>query len=80
MTAVLHKTTDPYLASFVLSEGAILTGCRRVGPKKVEFGFVADHTLHALLRVFWSGQLILVVPARLFEALRVLKSRSLTRE
>jgi hypothetical protein len=74
MSVAHHKTTNPYLASFLLSEGAVLAGVTRLGPKKVEFRFAADLTLHVLLRVYWSNQLILVVPARLFDAFRVLKS------
>jgi hypothetical protein len=79
MPPVLYKTNDPYLASFILSEHAVFVGCRRLGPKTVEYSFVADRTLHALLRVYWSGRLILIVPARLMDALRFLKSRSITR-
>lgn len=77
MTDARHTTHDPYLASFVLSEGAVLLGCRRVGPKTVAFTFVADARLHDLLRLYWSGAPTAVVPARLFGALRRLKSRSL---
>ncbi len=77
MTTPLHRTTDPYLASFVLSEGAALAGCTRLGPKKVEFRFVADAHLHDLLRLYWSGVPTPVTPVRLFGALRRLKSRSL---
>jgi hypothetical protein len=73
-----YTTNDPYLASFVLSEGAVLAGCTRLGPKKVEFRFVADRSLHNLLRLYWSGNLTFVSPGRLFAALRQLKSRSFT--
>lgn len=79
MTEPNYRTTDPYLASFVLSEGAVLTGCTRLGPKKVEFRFVADRTLHELLQIYWSGVPIQIAPLNLFTALRKLKSRSLTR-
>ena len=79
MSAVLYKTIDPYLASFILSEGAVFVGCRRLGPKTVEFSFLADRQLHVLLRAYWSGLAMLMVPARLFDALRFLKSRSITR-
>lgn len=79
MTVPHHTTHDPYLASFVVSEGATLAGCMRLGPKKVEFRFVADRRLHELLRLYWSGVPLLVVPCRLFAVLRTLKSRSLTR-
>src|SRR6266508_2008147 len=79
MTAPDYKTNDPYLASFVLSEGAVLAGCTRLGPKKVEFRFVADRSLHEVLRLYWSGMATVIVPGRLFAALRKLKSRSFTR-
>lgn len=74
-----YTTNDPYLASFVISEGGILAGCQRLGPKKVEFRFVADRRLHGLLRLYWQREPVLLVPGRLMEALRRLKSRSLTR-
>ena len=79
MNAALHRTTDPYLASFLSSQKAALAGCTRIGPKKVEFRFVADRRLHALLRLYWSGEPVLLVPARLLASLRALKSRSITR-
>src|SRR5581483_9417000 len=72
---------DPYLASFVLSEGGILADCIRISPKKVEFRFVADLHVHSLLRLYWSGMKTSLVPGRLFAALQQLKSRSfITRE
>ena len=70
-----HKTNDPYLASFVLSEGGEFAGCTRLGPKKVEFRFVANRHLHALLRLYWRAVPTIVIPVRLFAALRRLKSR-----
>ena len=76
MSAALHTTTDPYLASFLTSQKVVLAGCKRIGPKKVEFRFVADRRLHALLRLYWSAQPIALVPSRLMDALRTLKSRS----
>ena len=36
-----------------------------------------DRRLHDLLRLYWGGQRIPVAPARLFAALKTLKSRSL---
>lgn len=79
MTVPHYTTNDPYLSSYVLSEGGVLAGCRRLGPKKVEFRFVADRHLHKLLHLYWSGQPTIAVPGRLFATLRQLKSRSLTR-
>ena len=76
MNAAIHITNDPYLASFVLSEGAVLTGSTRLGPKTVEFRFIADRRLHDLLRLYRSGERIFVSPVQLFAALRMLKKRS----
>ena len=72
-----YTTNDPYLASFVVSEGGVLAGCRRLGPKRVEFRFVPSRQLHQILRVYWSGLPVHVTPYRLFAALRMLKSRTL---
>jgi hypothetical protein len=79
MTGPLHRTCDTYLASFLTSQKAVLAGCTRLSPKKVEFRFVADRRLHDLLRLYWSGEPVWLVPSRLLEAHRTLKSRSLTR-
>lgn len=78
MTDPHYKTNDPYLSSFLVSQGAPLVGCQRLGPKTVEYRFVADRRLHGLLRFYWSGEPILLVPSRLLGALRQLKRRSLT--
>src|SRR5947209_4474356 len=74
-----HKTNDPYLASFLVNQGAILVGSTRLGPKKVEFRFIADQRLHALLRLYWSEVPVFLIPSSLFAELTRLKSRSLTR-
>jgi hypothetical protein len=79
MTAQHHVTTDPYLASFLVSQKAELAGCRRVGPKKVAYRFVATERLHRLLRLYWSGEPVWLVPSRLMGHLQTLKSRSVTR-
>jgi hypothetical protein len=76
MSVPHYKTNDPYLASFVLSEGAVLAGCTRLGPKKVEYRFVANRHLHERLQLYWSGVATPIAPGRLFAALRQLKSRS----
>ncbi len=76
MPPPLYRTTDFHLAGFLKSQGVALEGCTRVGPKRVEFRFIADRRLHELLRLYWSGQPILLVPGRLTEALRTLKSRN----
>lgn len=79
MNAAYHRTTDTYLASFLLSQRAVLASCQRISPKKVEFRFLADRRLHGLLRLYWSEVPVLLVPSRLLETHRYLKSRSLTR-
>lgn len=70
-----HTTTDWYLASFVLSQGIPLLGWRRLGPKKVEFRFLAGQRLHDALRLYWACVPTIVVPADLFAAHRRLKTR-----
>jgi hypothetical protein len=79
MTVAQYTTTDPYLSSFLLSQGAVLLGCTRLGPKRVEFRFAADRRLHELLYLYRNQKPTLVVPAHLFGALRRLKSRSIVR-
>ncbi len=76
MSVPIHRTTDVFLASYLLSQQAALASCQRLGPKRVEFSFAADCRLHELLRLYWSGEPTLLVPARLMDALRTLKSRS----
>jgi hypothetical protein len=79
MTAPLYQTTDTCLASFLLSQGHAPVSWRRLTPKKVLFRFEAGEDLHGLLRLYWSGQPILIAPIRVFAALRRLKSRALVR-
>ena len=73
-----HATLDPYLASFLLAEDAILADVTRTGPKRVEVRFVADWRLHELLRLYRSGRAIPLVPSRLFDAFKRIKSLSRT--
>ena len=74
MNPLLYRTTDIYLASFLLYRDASFEGCTRLGPKKTEFRFVTGRDLHDLLRLYWSGQPTLIVPFRIFDCLRKLKS------
>lgn len=69
-----YTTRDFYLASFVLSEGAVLVGVKRLGPKKVEFRFLAGPELHTLLRLYWRNEPVLLTPSQLFNSHRELKS------
>jgi hypothetical protein len=79
MTAPEYVTTDLYLAAFLRHRGAVLTGLRRLGPKKVELRFEATPELHDLLRLYWSGVLTPVVPWELFMTLRQLKNDSINK-
>lgn len=79
MTVPQYTTNDPHLAAFLVSEGASLTGLRRTGPKRVLFSFIASRELHVLLRLYWAGQPLPVVPAKLLAVLHDLKCRSITR-
>jgi hypothetical protein len=79
MTDATYTTADPHLASFLVSEGADLLGLRRTGPKKVVFSFEASRELHALLRLYWGGRPLPVVPSELLGTLHDLKCRSITR-
>ena len=76
MSAPHYVTNDSYLAAYVLSEGAVLACCRRLGPKRVEFRFEASRHLHELLRLYWSGVSTIVIHARFFSFHERLKSRS----
>jgi hypothetical protein len=73
MTRFLYTTQDCYLASFLLAEGGVLVTVKRLSPKKVDFIFRAGPELHALLRLYWRHDLVLLVPARLFASFRDLK-------
>ena len=74
-----YKTLDRYLASYLLAEGAVLAGCTRLGPKTVEYRYLADRSLHEMLRRYWSGLPLLIPPIRLFKAHQHLKSLSIAR-
>lgn len=79
MAAPVHLTRDFYLAAFLVHKGASLVGIRRIGPKKVEFRFEAGEPLHGLLRLYWSGNIVPVVPGEMFLCLRKLKCLSIDR-
>lgn len=76
MTTSLHETSDIYLACFLLSQGATFDHCERVGLRRNKFYFLADDTLHRLLRLYWMNTPMTLVPNQLFAALRQLKSLS----
>ena len=79
MTRPIHTVTDPLLAAFLDSQGAVLESCERLRPKKVAYRFSADQRLHGLLRLYWSGQPVPIVPGRFAASLRKLKSLSIFR-
>jgi hypothetical protein len=74
MTPSTYKTTDFFLASYLLDQGAILAGHQRVSPRGVVFRFASDERLHELLRLYWRGVPLPLVPIRIFAAFRRLKS------
>lgn len=79
MTAPPYTTADPHLAAFLVTEGTLLLGLRRTGPKRVLFTFPASRELHVLLRLYWGAHPLPVVPSKLLDALHDLKCRSITR-
>jgi hypothetical protein len=79
MIEARYTTTNPHLASFLVSEGANLLSLQRTGPKRVQFAFAACRELHVLLRLYWGGHPIPIVPCKLLDTLHDLKCRSITR-
>jgi hypothetical protein len=79
MTAVLHTVTDPLLAGYLDANGVVLDHCQRLGPKKVAYRFITGERLHGLLRLYWSGQPVPMVPGKFAESLRKLKRMSIFR-
>jgi predicted transcriptional regulator len=79
MTTSRYTTNDPHLAAFLVSEGAELLSLARTGPKRVLFSFPASRELHVLLRQYWGGHTLPVVPSKLLDTLHDLKCRSITR-
>ncbi len=70
-----YETSDVYLASYLLCMDATLVETERIGPRRTVFRFESNEFLHALLRVYWSNDRILIPPTLLFDSLRKLKSR-----
>ena len=79
MTAAQYRTTDRYLAAFLCFKGAVLEDWQRLGPKKVEFCFTAGPRLHELLRLYWSGHLLPLIPSQLFKVHHRLKCLAIER-
>lgn len=75
MTLLPYETSDVYLASYLLCQGGTLLETERVGPRRTIFRFESDQYLHALLRVYWQNDDIVVPATRMFDTLRGLKSR-----
>ena len=51
MTDPAYETSDVDLASFILSQRAMLLGYNRPSPRRAVFRFRADERLHELLRL-----------------------------
>jgi Domain of unknown function (DUF5659) len=79
MPAPAYTTSDLHIAAYLLCEGANFLGCERLRPKKMAFHFVADEGLHVLLRLYWRGQPLPIVPSKLLAALHQLKCLSIRR-
>ena len=75
MPFLQYETSDVYLASYLLCQGAMLLETERVGPRRTIFRFESDAFLHSLLRAYWRNDDIVVPATRLFDSLRGLKSR-----
>ena len=69
-----YETSNVYLASFLRCQGADFLGFERVSERRVQFQFIADEKVHALLRLYWSSTPVPLVPLGLFGALRYFKS------
>jgi hypothetical protein len=75
MLRLPYESSDVYLASYLLCQGATLLETERVGPRRTIFRFESNEYLHSLLRAYWSNDDIIVPATRLFDSLRGLKSR-----
>lgn len=75
MTPLLYETSNIYVASYLICQGATLIETERVSARRTIFRFHSDEYLHAVLRVYWSNERVLIPPALLFTTLRKLKSR-----
>ena len=73
MNPAQYETSDKYLGSFLLSQGATLTGYARVSKRRVMFRFVANERLHELLRLYRNLTPVTFVPLQYVSALRRLK-------
>jgi hypothetical protein len=74
MISVPYGTSNVYLASFLLCQGADFLGFERPSRRRFVYHFSADEKLHELLRLYWSATPISLVPDALFGSLRRLKS------
>src|SRR4051812_15495975 len=75
MSFLPYETSDVYLASYLLCQGATLLETERVSPRRTIFRFESDEYVHSLLRAYWSNDDIVVPATRLYDSLRGLKSR-----
>src|SRR4051794_33312751 len=77
MSAPHYVTNDTYLAAFLVNRGGSLAGLRRIGPKKMEYRFIATRELHDLLRLYWNEIPLTLIARRLFNSHQFLKRRSI---
>ena len=68
-----YETSNIYLASFLRCQGMTFLGFKRASERRVLFRFASEPKLHVLLRLYWSGAPVELVPFGLFGALRNFK-------
>lgn len=73
MTPSHYETSNVYLASFLLCQGAFLAGWHRASERRVVFRFFASENVHELVRLYWSRTPTAVIPLRLYTSLWELK-------
>jgi hypothetical protein len=69
-----YETSNPYLATFLLCCGAVLTSFTRVSARRFVFRFAADVRLHQLIRLWYSNTAVPLSPSGVFASLHKLRS------
>ena len=67
------ESSDIYLSSYLLSQGARLQGVER-DKERMTFLIVREEGLDELLKAYWSNEPVTVIPAQLYASLKFLKS------
>lgn len=76
MPMELYETSDIYIAAFLMTVGADLVGVDRSDRKRVKFQLKTDpETREELVRGYWSGKAMTIVPSQLFSCLKHLKGQ-----